>query len=110
MPSFKILMKTFKFKDGTTLEASDISTVNEIIVTVPLSDVGLIFSQVTPDNLTAVTVDDDAPVEVIFENASVTRDEDNLTITFNNRHLTEEERLQRRISDLEETVTALTIE
>lgn len=98
-------------KDGTTLNVSDGSTPYYLIITVAMSDIEKTLKAMNKDNLSAVRFDNRPATELTNNSIQLADNGDNtVTLIFNNSTPSDEELMQRRITDLEEAVTALTAE
>lgn len=94
-------MATITFKDKTTLQAEDYSTVTEIVVKTTADKVGGIIKQVTEDNLSAVVIGNRTVEKVIpTGNNSFSVDRDNVVLTFRNRYQTEVEKIKGQMEEL----------
>lgn len=100
-------MKTLTLADKTTLQVEDVSTLNELVIKTTTDKASEVLKTITADNLKVAALDKDPAREVIFTNGTFDSDGTNVTLHFFNRDLTNEEKLQRRVSDLEDIVATM---
>lgn len=100
-------MKTLKFKNGKTFDFRDTSTINTLVYDcTAFADLDFIKAQFeVADNLIGGTFDGDPITEVVYTGAQVELGTDGAIVArFTTRAYTNEEIVNQRLSDLEDTV------
>lgn len=103
-------MKTLKFKDGVSFDFRDTSTINTLVFdTTAFSALDAIKAQFeVADNLIGGTFDGDPVTGVVYTGAQVELAADGAIVArFTTREYTNDEIVNHRLSDLEDTVAEL---
>ena len=103
-------MKTLKFKNGKTFDFRDTSTINTLVYDcTAFADLDFIKAQFeVADNLIGGTFDGEPITEVVYTGAQVELGADGAIVArFTTRAYTNEEIVNQRLSDLEDTVSEL---
>ena len=103
-------MKTLKFKDGVSFDFRDSSTINTLVFdATSFSALDAIKSEFEKaDNLIGGTFDGEPITEVVYTGAQVELASDGAIVArFTTRAYTNEEIVNQRLSDLEDTVAEL---
>ena len=103
-------MKTLKFKNGKTFDFRDTSTINTLVYDcTAFADLDFIKAQFeVADNLIGGTFDGESITGVVYTGAQVELAADGAIVArFTTRAYTNEEIVNQRISDLEDTVAEL---
>ena len=103
-------MKTLKFKNGKTFDFRDTSTINTLVYDcTAFADLDFIKAQFeVADNLIGGTFDGEPITEVVYTGAQVELGTDGAIVArFTTRAYTNEEIVNQRLSDLEDTVAEL---
>ena len=103
-------MKTLTFKNGKAFDFRDTSTINTLVYDcTAFADLDFIKAQFeAADNLIGGTFDGEPITEVVYTGAQVELDTDGAIVArFTTRGYTNEEIVNQRLSDLEDTVAEL---
>lgn len=103
-------MKTLKFKNGKTFDFRDTSTINTLVFdAAAFSDLDAIKTEFEKaDNLIGGTFDGEPISETVYTGAQVELAADGAIVArFTTRAYTNEEIVNQRLSDLEDTVAEL---
>ena len=103
-------MKTLKFKNGKTFDFRDTSTINTLVYDcTAFADLDFIKAQFeVADNLIGGTFDGEPISETVYTGAHVELAADGAIVArFTTRAYTNEEIVNQRLSDLEDTVAEL---
>lgn len=103
-------MKTLKFKNGKTFDFRDTSTINTLVYDcTAFADLDFIKAQFeVADNLIGGTFDGEPITKVVYTGAQVELAADGAIVArFTTRAYTNDEIVNQRLSDLEDTVAEL---
>lgn len=103
-------MKTLKFKNGKTFDFRDTSTINTLVYDcTAFADLDFIKDQFeVADNLIGGTFDGEPITEAVYTGAQVELGTDGAIVArFTTREYTNDEIVNHRLSDLEDTVAEL---
>lgn len=103
-------MKTLKFKNGKTFDFRDTSTINTLVYDcTAFADLDFIKAQFeVADNLIGGTFDGEPITEAVYTGAQVELAADGAIVArFTTRAYTNDEIVNQRLSDLEDTVAEL---
>ena len=103
-------MKTLKFKNGKTFDFRDTSTINTLVYDcTAFADLDFIKAQFeVADNLVGGTFDEEPISETVYTGAQVELAADGAIVArFTTRAYTNDEIVNQRLSDLEDTVAEL---